>query len=47
MNELKYPPGVRFIFLLALSIFSGLLLITIFNRSGGSLGGGSFHYSTS
>ena len=40
MNELKYPPGVRFIFLLALSIFSGLLLITIFNRSGGSLGGG-------
>ena len=40
MKELKYPPGVRFIFLLALSIFSGLLLITIFNRSGGSLGGG-------
>ena len=29
MKELKYPPGVRFIFLLALSIFSGFLLLSI------------------
>ena len=29
MKKLKYSPGVRFIFLLSLSIFSGLLLLSI------------------
>ena len=30
MKEMKYPPGVRFIFLLALSIFLGILLDSLF-----------------
>ena len=34
MKELKYLPGVRLIFLLALSIFSGFLLLCLDNPAG-------------